>query len=129
MNAPVGSFLNERLSPEQNDKLLADIQAGWEPPCSTRDLDRVYEDALRALARGIPDPVDVAREIEVADPWLGEALHNAYRSTRRDSYGSWRVNDTAAPYLRRMGVVAIEGPWLTAFGTKVRLAVIEERTI
>lgn len=73
------------------------------------------QDALRAIARDIPDPEDYAYHLPL---WAADALLAA---TKHSSYG-WRVPRRLALRLRPYGLVAYNDDGLTAFGWAVRCA-------
>lgn len=73
------------------------------------------KDAMKAIARDIPDPDDYARYLPLP---IVTALLSAWNY---QSYG-WAVSREIAPYLRPLGLVAYNGCGLTAFGYSVLLA-------
>lgn len=84
------------------------------------DERRARLDAMRHIARDVPDPETYARRLA---PELALLLVNA--RTRR---GSLRVTTEAARRLKPFGLVEAGqvGTKLTAFGMKVRRALLEE---
>lgn len=118
--------LAERREARIGEDILYQIeQRGWAPPCSTHDLDRVHEDALRAIARDLPDPEHMARVIEQADPFVANCLADAYPSKLPGNCGQYRVRDEAAPLLRSLGIVEAGGVHLGSFGFEVREALLD----
>ena len=96
---------------------LAALRAAqWTPhPKETRFERRARQDAMKAIARDIPDPDDYARLMPLS---LVTALLSAWNY---QSYG-WIVSREIAPYLRPLGLVAYNDCGLTAFGYSVMLA-------
>lgn len=104
----------------ESDMMLAAIEGGWRPPCTTADLVAVRNDALRSIAR-LPDPELIAWELETGEPELAESLRSAYLGQRQPNAGWWRVHEGphVAP-LRRMGLVEVGDFGLTVQGNIVR---------
>lgn len=75
---------------------------------------RAEKDAMKAIARDIPDPDDYARLMPLS---LVTALLTAWNHR---TYG-WAVTREVAPYLRPLGLVAYNGCGLTVFGYQVML--------
>jgi hypothetical protein len=79
---------------------------------------RARKDALLAIARDIPDPDDYAQQMSLE---LAEALAGATRSPQ-----GYRVRPEVAGWMRPFGLVEYGGRHLTAFGSAVRQALLQE---
>ena len=115
----------EQLAAERAAFLLHRLEQGWRPPCTSEDLARVRRDALRAIARDIPDPVEFGEFLLLDYPRLHDALRGAWTSRDSRWAGEWRVDDACVRPLQKLGVVCIGEPTLTIFGKAVRGAIIE----
>lgn len=82
-----------------------------------------YRDALRAIARDVPDPAEFARQLPLV---FVESLLTATRSQDPLHCGEFRVSDEMARPMQQLGLVAVGGPYLGLFGGRVRKALIEE---
>lgn len=91
---------------------------------------RAARDAERDIAREIiamPNPSAIAFSLPL---WAARALQEAYRSNDRANQGCYHLPNDIAPDRRKWlalgGMVEINGPYLTAFGTKVRKCLARE---
>lgn len=91
------------------------------PPIA--DDRRAYRDAMKALARDIAAPATVARYLPLDQV---EALSLAYKS--QDGCFRLRGCDLGeiAQTMRIGGLVEMRGPYLTAYGMKVRKALRDD---
>lgn len=78
---------------------------------------RAREDAMKAIARDIPNPKIFAQYIPIV---FVEALMSA-----RVNRDGGQVSAHLACEMSRWGLVEVRGPHLTAFGFQVRKALIE----
>ena len=86
-----------------------------------RENSRAYRDAMKAIARDMPDPAEFAGQLKLV--YVQALVHS------RVCPEGWRIADgfeTAAPAMRRGGLVDVQSYCLTAFGLKVRAALIAE---
>ena len=82
---------------------------------------RARHDALRDIARDLPDPARYARYLPLE---VVEALVGAWLSNNNDE---WRVSREAAELLRPFGLVGYGTQGLTGFGIGVRKAILAGR--
>ena len=88
-------------------------------------------DAMRDIAREyyyqVPRPDRVARTLPL---WAAEALRRAYISNDLANAGCYRVSHSLPAedrcWLASGGLIEINGPYLTAFGSKVRKALLDD---
>lgn len=124
MTAP-GSDEFNRIAGERGDALLRQLQQGWRPPCTSADLDRARRDAMKAIARDIPDPAEFAEFLLLEYPRLHVAVRDAWTARDTRWAGEWRVDDACVRPLQKLGVVNIAEPTLSNFGKAVRAAILE----
>ena len=90
-----------------------------------KDERAAFEDAVRSIARDIPDPVKVAELLQV---WAIDALTGAVRATDQENAGCWRLpynlSKDQEEWFRKRSMIDLQTPHLTAFGCKVRKAVL-----
>lgn len=97
-----------------SEDMLEAIENGWEPPCTSADLERVCHDAFQAMARDVPDPVEYAAMIE---PVFAEAIMEAVHGR---TGGLWVSDNALVPMLRSMGLIGIRDRELSPFAMQVR---------
>lgn len=96
-----------------SEQMLKALGEGWQPPYTTAELDQVHRDAMRAMARNLPDARAYA-------DWLEPVFADAIMSANKTLTG-WRVPDgpLIAP-LRSLGLIGIRDRELTCFALDVR---------
>lgn len=107
---------------------LEDLARNGPGPCGQSDLERVRDDAMRAIAK-TPDPKEFGRILETAEPALAAALCCAFLSREEGEYRAYRLRQEhhdQARGLFRLGCVEARGIHLTSFGNAVRRAMLEE---
>lgn len=82
--------------------------------------DRARRDAMKAIARDIPDPALFARLMPLV---LADALAGAWHPSGRIC--EWQVAEGHAVLLRPWGLCEYGGRCLTGFGVSVRRVLIE----
>ena len=97
-----------------SEELLEAIELGWEPPCTSADLRKVRDDAMHAMARGLPDPHAYA---ELLDPALAAAIVEAVHGR---TGGLWVADGPLVPVLRSLGLITIRDRELSGYGMAVR---------
>jgi len=100
------------------------------PTGATTAAERAYADALRDMARDagpVPHPSTTAFSLPL---WAARALQLAHRSNDPANSGCYRLPHDVNPEQRRWlalgGMVEIKGPYLTAYGTKIRKCLMRE---
>ncbi|WP_086619230.1 hypothetical protein [Erythrobacter tepidarius] len=97
---------NELEAAMRSEVELARIMREGADKVTARELELTRRDALRAMVTGLPDPRDVARTLETADPEAAEVLKQAWISSKQPYAGAWRVADCEhTAVLRAMGLV------------------------
>ena len=114
----------ERDAARRSETLLRELMQGGTFSCSSKDLERVYDQAFASIAKDVPDPAVFARELMLSDRPLADALAKAWRVRSGDQEGLWRVDENVAVRLRSIGIVGAGGPFLGAFGNAVRQALL-----
>lgn len=90
---------------------------GLRSPSDIDLRDRATRDAMKAIARDIPDPDEYARQLP---PWAAEALVQAARTPS----DGWCVPAHLARMLRPLGLAGYGTNGLTAFGWRVRQIIV-----
>lgn len=85
-------------------------------PPSSAELAEIHENAMKATAKGVPEPGAVAAVLPTLER---EALLNAYRAQDPANEGALRAQACSAAGLFSYGLCDSHG-YLTAFGMKVR---------
>jgi hypothetical protein len=121
--APAGARLTARKTPSPYQPARTEEER-------LADAALAREDALRSIARDVMDPADKAREL---GPTLAEAMVNAAHSGNFDYYLRHETDPEIKRALFRLGCVGSRGPadkryWLGPYGSKVRLALLEDET-
>ncbi len=82
---------NELEAAMRSEVELARIMREGAGKVTARELELARRDAMRAMVTGLPDPRDVARALETADPEAAEVLKQAWISSKQPYAGAWRV--------------------------------------
>ena len=114
---------------ERSERELAAIMRDGAPKATNADLDRVKRDAIRAMVVGLPNPRDVAWNLETVDPAAAETLRQAWISNKQPYAQVWRVaEDRHTALLRSLGLVGFIAPdagcAVGTFGLAVRKALL-----
>jgi len=113
MHSPAG-FVSAAA---HSEALWQQVRHGEAPePVTSAETARVRHDALKAIARDIPDPHEFA--MQLAEPWC-DYLRRAFRSQDPENVGCLRTDERWIGDLFAMGLCDKRG-FLTVFGMSVR---------
>lgn len=122
---------NELTAAQRAEVELERIMREGSDPVSREELERAYDDAMRAMAVGVPDPVSFAAWFETAQPEAAAALKAAWIGKSQPYAGSWRVaEDQHTAVLFKHGLIGFVGRnercSVTRFGNQVRRIMLLE---
>ena len=125
MTAPIGrySVAGFAFAVPESEAQHERLRHGERPPApTTAELQRIERDALKAIARDIPDPAEFAMQLPAP---YAEALAKAHTAQDPANAGCKRVSLEATRACFAMGLTDRDG-YLGAFGMAVRREILAD---